>query len=868
MKNLWFYKFIFVSLFIVTLSGCKIVMEYRMDDCDPTTTIIDSSGTKNDAVLKHGVGNTDGLSAQYSFDSSSDDDYVVCANRWFRGQGYSVSGDPWYYTAQYYTEALDHDDISPLASRSKAMTLTGWFKTSSSNGTIIAKAGGASNSREYRVFLEGGNLKVTLWNQYGSPETFTIASSVADNAWHAFAITAEIYWNNSLEVKKYLDGAYKGNDTRRNFHYCTNTNGSLFIGAMNWGNGNITDYFAGYIDELIMTDDIQSQNALRDSYLNMKGHKNSDGSSRTCECSATHPSPLAEYRFEGCNWTTGATVVDELGNYPGVVVQGAHTAPGSDYGGGLCNVVNLQNEGGDYNRYISLADNPILLSGDWTLMMWVNFPPVFTQHFMSGGYRYSVISGGTNDLAWIRQRNSDGYREWGTSSNPSAHRAAFPSRLMGWHHLTFVAHGSVTDLYVDGVYSNTVNYKQTGTYTRIGTSADDSYIDNNRRQNLDTQMDELKFYDDALSTTEISSIYNLENSGLRWDGSPLNCQLCSAVDHIRIEHPGTGLTCQRSEVTLRACADATCSSEATDPVTVTMTPLSATTTWVSGDTYTFTGNKTVQLRQTTSGTLTLGLTNPSPVPTNGYTCYDSGHTGDCDIDFYDSGFIFDVPDLTSCQSSPNVTFQAVRTNPTTQTCVADGGFANSTKAVNLWSTYVNPATGTNALLFSGTTLATNSPGSGISLNFDANATTNFTVNYPDAGQLQLNARYEGSGDEAGLVMVGTDSFIVRPVGLCVYSDDVNADCLSGNDTCSVFKRVDENFNLKVKGVCWESSGDTDYCSGNATTPNFQLNNISVSHDLVAPSGSGISAGSIGVPSIDIAATDNGEHTWENDFFQY
>ncbi|MCW9050331.1 MAG: hypothetical protein OQK50_08390, partial [Deltaproteobacteria bacterium] len=118
-------------------------------------------------------------------------------------------------------------------------------------------------------------------------------------------------------------------------------------------------------------------------------------------------------------------------------------------------------------------------------------------------------------------------------------------------------------------------------------------------------------------------------------------------------------------------------------------------------------------------------------------------------------------------------------------------------------------------------------------------------------------------EEAGLVMLGNDSFISRPIGLCVYSDDANADCAAGNGSCSVFKRVDEAFNLKVKGVCWESSGDTDYCSGNSTTQNFQLSSIPITHNLIAPSSAGVSAGNLGVSSIDISAADNGEHIVSN-----
>ncbi|MCK4622819.1 MAG: hypothetical protein KAT62_11470 [Desulfuromonadales bacterium] len=216
-------------------------------------------------------------------------------------------------------------------------------------------------------------------------------------------------------------------------------------------------------------------------------------------------------------------------------------------------------------------------------------------------------------------------------------------------------------------------------------------------------------------------------------------------------------------------------------------------------------------------------------------------------------------------SSAAVSIQAVRADATAQTCVADGGFAGTNKTISFWSSYSNPTSGTEQVSIGGTDVATSSPGTGISLIFDVSAIANFTVNYPDAGQIQLDARYEGvtGSEEEGLVMLGNDSFAVRPVGLCVYSDDANADCASGNGSCSEFKKVDEVFNLKVKGLCWELSGDTDFCSGNPTTQNFQLNSIPITHNLVAPSGAGVSSGMIGVSSIDISAADNGEHVISN-----
>jgi MSHA biogenesis protein MshQ len=86
-----------------------------------------------------------------------------------------------------------------------------------------------------------------------------------------------------------------------------------------------------------------------------------------------------------------------------------------------------------------------------------------------------------------------------------------------------------------------------------------------------------------------------------------------------------------------------------------------------------------------------------------------------------------------------------------------------------------------------------------------------------------------------LEMLGSDSFVTAPAGLCVYSDAANSDCVSGDAACSVFVAAGTPFPLKVKGVCWQAAGETNaqFCD-NATTANFRMDNIALTHTLVAP----------------------------------
>lgn len=121
----------------------------------------------------------------------------------------------------------------------------------------------------------------------------------------------------------------------------------------------------------------------------------------------------------------------------------------------------------------------------------------------------------------------------------------------------------------------------------------------------------------------------------------------------------------------------------------------------------------------------------------------------------------------------------------------------------------------------------------VSLAFDAQGQSTITVKYPDAGKVQLDARYDGTGSEAGLVMLGADQFVARPVGLCITPPQ--GVCAAGNSSCPVFKKAGETFQVDIKAMAWELANDGDICAGNQTTPNFVLSGIGLGSTLVAPS---------------------------------
>ncbi|MBQ4668561.1 DUF6701 domain-containing protein [Aeromonas hydrophila] len=336
------------------------------------------------------------------------------------------------------------------------------------------------------------------------------------------------------------------------------------------------------------------------------------------------------------------------------------------------------------------------------------------------------------------------------------------------------------------------------------------------------------------SVTNFHEIDNVRICALR--SNPVGVQ----IDHFQLDHSGQALTCNPETVTVKACADAACTTLITDPVTATLSlePVSSSNGWVGGNTVTFSGGSTtVQLRNNTATSVSIGVSGsvPATKPFSTTLCKAGAGTPSaaaCTLNFADSGFFFDVPDTYSNQPQ-TVAIKAVKKSDVTKQCVP--GFANQSKSVKFWSSYVLPTSNSfNSGMSVNNTLIGSSQGNAtaFSLNFDAQGQSTITVKYPDAGKVQLDARYDGTGSEAGLVMLGSDQFVARPVGLCITPPQ--GVCAAGDSSCPVFKKAGDTFQVDIKAMAWESVNDGDICAGNQTTPNFVLSNIALGSTLVAP----------------------------------
>ncbi|HUW76639.1 MAG TPA: DUF6701 domain-containing protein [Gallionella sp.] len=264
------------------------------------------------------------------------------------------------------------------------------------------------------------------------------------------------------------------------------------------------------------------------------------------------------------------------------------------------------------------------------------------------------------------------------------------------------------------------------------------------------------------------------NSGLTASSIPgvaLGGTGCSGPDHLALQSSGSGLTCAASTLTVIACANAACSTLYTAGVTGTLSPTSgtptvnwdATTGGAAGSGFVISSGSssvTKSMQVATAGNVGLGVSTATPLPPNPTTCNFGTNpaNNNCVFTANTAGFIFSnsatgssytIPPLYSglintAAGQPNATplylraVQASTTNP----AVCTPAIINSAASVNMSYTCNNPVfcQAVNLATINATTIArVGTTPVQVSMAFDANGSSLFTMHYDDVGQITLNA---------------------------------------------------------------------------------------------------------------------------------
>ena len=650
----------------------------------------------------------------------------------------------------------------------------------------------------------------------------TSSNNFAKGSWHHVAITWDIS-NDADWLQIYVDGTRRATNRGDRTSPLTisgllgNLN-SLYFGD-NRTSGVGGSYYTsnpadGLLDETRIYTEVLSGSQIND------------------DMNLTHGCLLANWYMDESAWNgTANEVVDSSGHGYHGTGDNAVTTGGNSMSDwaiasnpGTCRYGSF--DGND--DYVALPGFPNL-TDSFTITAWIKAnvtnkdQRIFADdESNSGGFAFSLGDLGDGRLRFFSR-----------NVNPVSLDSAAVITAGSWYFVTAVhdANAETRQIYVNASpvtsassYNN--NWGSDNGTASIGGETDAAGGEAVSNWRFDGNIDEVRVYNKALSQTEIATVM----------AETHNCTNVSSLDHIEIQHDGSGLTCEPENVTIRTCADASCSTLYTGDVSISLSP----TGWVGGDSQTISGGSaTLQLRHTTAETVSLGISNSAPSANFSPQCLNSADaSSSCDLTFYNSGFIYSIPTQISCAISAAITISAVRLDQTSQQCVPS--FANRNETINFWTRYVIPnlVTISNSVTLNNGSndyvLATSSPGTGVPLNFDANGQATVNISYPDAGQLSLNSSFTGTGAESGLTMLGATSYVTKPARFYVYIDptiDSNSACDPASTSCTKFKMAGELFqSLKVRAACADKT----------ITPNFAYSgDIGLTISPVSPTGGAV-----------------------------
>ena len=317
------------------------------------------------------------------------------------------------------------------------------------------------------------------------------------------------------------------------------------------------------------------------------------------------------------------------------------------------------------------------------------------------------------------------------------------------------------------------------------------------------------------------------------------------VHHFEFDYTNPALTCNPHPITVRACRNADCSSLYTDPVSVTLAPVSGwnatgSASISNGNILAFAGGvANLRLGHSVAEVVTVGALDSTPpkAPNSQTIC----STSNCQITYADSGFLIDVPNTLAAKSTP-ATIAAVSKPANANVCVPT--FQNVDRTISFTSAYTNPVTGTRDVLVSDNDSPETATPASIALSFDPTGRAPFFVRYEDAGLITLSASYTGSAGtgDAGIALVGSDTFVSKPYGLLLQTNTSSSCTDDPAITCPVFPndvRAGDPFDLRISAVAWQRDGEpltAAELADNLITPNFQMGDIGLTSLVVGPSG--------------------------------
>jgi len=172
------------------------------------------------------------------------------------GQGAKVGGSSFSNTLSTRFDGIDDfvDCGNPSSLQiTSALSISAWFKTSSTSAQVIVGKDGASPNRSFLLFYStsSNTIKFIIF-QGGSVNVTTSTSTVTDGNWHHVLAV-----NDGTDLKIYIDGVLENTNVGGGGSI-DNTSAQFTIGKKERPTG---DFFNGSVDEVAVWNSDQSANA-------------------------------------------------------------------------------------------------------------------------------------------------------------------------------------------------------------------------------------------------------------------------------------------------------------------------------------------------------------------------------------------------------------------------------------------------------------------------------------------------------------------------------------------------------------------------------------------------------------------------------
>lgn len=679
-----------------------------------------------------------------------------------------------------------------------------WASIDNLNSGAILSGANNNETNEVLMFFNGSS---TFEPYIKSNRSAVNNGGIGDGVWHHLVWTRK-----GTNLCYYVDGVLVDCDYNSRTGPVSVNAGGLIIGQEQDSFGGSFDApqaWDGLLDELIIFDTALQASEISDIFNYQNEGKNYDGSARSCE---GEPVAVVDYRFEEEIWDgTANEIRDSSGNEHHAYMR-INSTPEIDMPAisgtyGTCGYAKQQ------NGSIQATNLPLDTStagAKTSVAFWMNW---------EGSEGEMIIGFDSYDLFL------SGGRLGFNSSNADVYGMLNDGLANSWQHIVAeFTNGKVSDnrIYVNGEEQILTQLKGTPLSNKAYVSSDVRIGGWNATNGYKFSglIDEVRVFNGALSSSQIYAIMNETHSCVD-----------EVVHHYEIIHDGGGLTCEAENVTIKACADESCSTLSSDEISL---DFLGNNTLIS--TETFTGSTVVSVSRTSEEVVSLSVANASIEAENGFICND-GSSNSCDLNYTNAAFKFlyagDSDTLISNQTAgqnfpETLQIQAVGSS----NGVCESLFSGATN-INISQENIAPA-GISGSSFTvgGSALAKFPSTSSVNLNFDANSIATIpSPIYLDAGKIRLHARYINNGIE---VQGSSNAFWVSPAQLITSANNGSIEINGDSSDSAVTHKAGDSFTLSVSAV--NSLGDT--------TTNYSPGQIQMSLVRTAPSLQGSADGEL------------------------